>query len=571
MQEHKFCCGVYVRTHHRPIGPYHTEDYPVLYVLAGHQAVESRADIDPMKCPLSSCLTLAEQILHSHSSFVLNNKEFAKLALLELHSSVVYKVLKVDEFTATEAKLSDAETVVVAMLMGHTMHQRRRHATGLLYAHLLCSSGAARRDETAEVARTTAAWKVSANFSPVNGGSPSFSSGRRSRGDRPTRHQWRNIYNLGASMSLGAPLNTSFDVNTSLILRPYWEGDVASEAPHCARWAKDVSTVAYAGALFQNSAGMHGAGKGGGVRDLRENPPTSGIVRHDSHMRKSVVTRPGIEPGSPLWEASRLTTQEPWPLRPGTSRARSSTHAPTRAARVAYAGAHVDSSVCERRLGCRNSGQPEVTEPTPSYISRRRRPISPPRWRVYRSHCSTSTNANPLRSMHVHTRRTTPGSAHVGIVPDDVTAPCIPCIIASLNPRRLSRPRPDLSTHSTPLLSIGRARSRLDIGSTCGPVILISVFYGSRNSFRRMLGGGSLQRFIDYSFPDLAPLNTFHVSNDLAVDEKQIKKPLFSDSHFKERYYKAVVHPSVRRYYPEVGRRSLDRRTAGRLTDETDG
>ncbi|KAJ8875018.1 hypothetical protein PR048_022908 [Dryococelus australis] len=43
-------------------------------------------------------------------------------------------------------------------------------------------------------------------------------------------------------------------------------------------------------------------------RDPRENPPTNGIVRHDSHMRK---IRPGTEPGSPWWEASRLTTQPP--------------------------------------------------------------------------------------------------------------------------------------------------------------------------------------------------------------------------------------------------------------------
>ncbi|KAJ8894990.1 hypothetical protein PR048_000298 [Dryococelus australis] len=45
--------------------------------------------------------------------------------------------------------------------------------------------------------------------------------------------------------------------------------------------------------------------------DPRENPPTNGIVRHDSHMRKSGVTRPGIELGSPWWEASRLTAQPP--------------------------------------------------------------------------------------------------------------------------------------------------------------------------------------------------------------------------------------------------------------------
>ncbi|KAJ8897327.1 hypothetical protein PR048_002673 [Dryococelus australis] len=43
----------------------------------------------------------------------------------------------------------------------------------------------------------------------------------------------------------------------------------------------------------------------GEMGDPRENPPTNGIVRHDFHMRKSGVTRPGIEPGSPWREASR--------------------------------------------------------------------------------------------------------------------------------------------------------------------------------------------------------------------------------------------------------------------------
>ncbi|KAJ8867380.1 hypothetical protein PR048_031181 [Dryococelus australis] len=47
--------------------------------------------------------------------------------------------------------------------------------------------------------------------------------------------------------------------------------------------------------------------------DHRENPLTSGIVRHDFHLRKSGVTRPGIEPGLPWWEASSLTAQSPRP------------------------------------------------------------------------------------------------------------------------------------------------------------------------------------------------------------------------------------------------------------------
>ncbi|KAJ8888786.1 hypothetical protein PR048_008278 [Dryococelus australis] len=48
--------------------------------------------------------------------------------------------------------------------------------------------------------------------------------------------------------------------------------------------------------------------RGGGYGRSRENSPTNCIVRHDSH-------RPGIEPGSPWWKASRLTAQPPWPLK----------------------------------------------------------------------------------------------------------------------------------------------------------------------------------------------------------------------------------------------------------------
>ncbi|KAJ8897364.1 hypothetical protein PR048_002710 [Dryococelus australis] len=47
--------------------------------------------------------------------------------------------------------------------------------------------------------------------------------------------------------------------------------------------------------------------------DPRENSPTSGIVWHDSHLRKSGVTRPGTEPSSPWWEANSIIAQSPPP------------------------------------------------------------------------------------------------------------------------------------------------------------------------------------------------------------------------------------------------------------------
>ncbi|KAJ8873404.1 hypothetical protein PR048_024220 [Dryococelus australis] len=55
--------------------------------------------------------------------------------------------------------------------------------------------------------------------------------------------------------------------------------------------------------------------RAGETGDLRENPPISGIVRHDSNVRKSRATRLGIELGSPWWEASSLTVQPSQPLR----------------------------------------------------------------------------------------------------------------------------------------------------------------------------------------------------------------------------------------------------------------
>ncbi|KAJ8888287.1 hypothetical protein PR048_007774 [Dryococelus australis] len=53
--------------------------------------------------------------------------------------------------------------------------------------------------------------------------------------------------------------------------------------------------------------------RAGETGDPRENPQTNGIVRHHSQMRKSGVSRPGIEPRSPWWEASMLTAQPLWP------------------------------------------------------------------------------------------------------------------------------------------------------------------------------------------------------------------------------------------------------------------
>ncbi|KAJ8894792.1 hypothetical protein PR048_000099 [Dryococelus australis] len=65
--------------------------------------------------------------------------------------------------------------------------------------------------------------------------------------------------------------------------------------------------------VIEVSMGRLRDGGVGEAGDPRDNPGTSGIVRHDSHVRESGVARPGIEPGSPWREASRLTAQPPRP------------------------------------------------------------------------------------------------------------------------------------------------------------------------------------------------------------------------------------------------------------------
>ncbi|KAJ8876498.1 hypothetical protein PR048_020943 [Dryococelus australis] len=97
---------------------------------------------------------------------------------------------------------------------------------------------------------------------------------------------------------------------------------------HCKAHVKGSSTIRLCGQYNVPSSiapnhlqqtGKYGAvpnEEAGETGDLRENPPTSGIVRHDSHLRKSGVNRPGVEHSSPWWEASSLTAQPPPPLLP---------------------------------------------------------------------------------------------------------------------------------------------------------------------------------------------------------------------------------------------------------------
>ncbi|KAJ8871566.1 hypothetical protein PR048_027892 [Dryococelus australis] len=62
--------------------------------------------------------------------------------------------------------------------------------------------------------------------------------------------------------------------------------------------------------LSENGAQRRNA-RAGETGDSREYPPTSGIFRQNSNLRKFSMTRPGIEPGSPWWEARSLTASPP--------------------------------------------------------------------------------------------------------------------------------------------------------------------------------------------------------------------------------------------------------------------
>ncbi|KAJ8878858.1 hypothetical protein PR048_019447 [Dryococelus australis] len=72
--------------------------------------------------------------------------------------------------------------------------------------------------------------------------------------------------------------------------------------------------IAATSKALKRIAGMKGSRETG---DPRENPPTSGIVRHNSHFRKSGVSRSEFEPSSFGWEASSLTAQPRGPFRIG--------------------------------------------------------------------------------------------------------------------------------------------------------------------------------------------------------------------------------------------------------------
>ncbi|KAJ8868781.1 hypothetical protein PR048_030321 [Dryococelus australis] len=198
-------------------------------------------------------------------------------------------------------------------------------------------------------------------------------------------------------------------------------------------------------------------GETGCPRDPRENPPASGIIRHDSHLRKS-----DSDPDSLWWEANSLTTQPPRPSNRKPPRGCRFTFPCLSRARLEHAALENTTTVgwvpaCDRERHARPVGMIRylALQCVSAYLLQHQEvlPRRPSLWLP--SDCSTQA---PAVAMHAHLSpgRTgfNPGFLHVGIVPDDATGWLVfsgisrfPLLIVPAllhnhlnHPHRLSRP-----------------------------------------------------------------------------------------------------------------------------------
>ncbi|KAJ8866088.1 hypothetical protein PR048_033612, partial [Dryococelus australis] len=168
--------------------------------------------------------------------------------------------------------------------------------------------------------------------------------------------------------------------------------------------------------------------KGGGKRQIPEKTPrTSGIVRHYSHMRKSGVTRPGIEPGSHWWKASGCVIAEgkekgvtrrpaPYNFYPGlrpllTDPDDSSALKPVEESGVGGGGAfNVDGT--PEILGIKTILKAELPSDHCKLDCSRRE-------KGYVTVAERLACSLPTKAIRVQSPAASPGFSHVGIVPDD--------------------------------------------------------------------------------------------------------------------------------------------------------
>ncbi|KAJ8881411.1 hypothetical protein PR048_017892 [Dryococelus australis] len=179
--------------------------------------------------------------------------------------------------------------------------------------------------------------------------------------------------------------------------------------------------------------------KAGETVDRRENPPTSGIVRHDSHMRKSRGDPPGIGDGSPWWEANSLNTTPPRLHMRSTG---TQANGPARKDVALGGGGEAGEAGDEREAGTRSGHDPgardrylrETTSPPLRYS------ISSPR----DLHCHKQTPALP--QCHVAATRA-------------FTPLCIPATPSSLPTPQPLNIRPSDVISTTPNMRNGRRLS----------------------------------------------------------------------------------------------------------------
>ncbi|KAJ8865621.1 hypothetical protein PR048_033141 [Dryococelus australis] len=138
------------------------------------------------------------------------------------------------------------------------------------------------------------------------------------RGNRPGRCRWLTVFLGDIPFPPGLAFRCYSMLRTMLLRvqgrearEPYGRQFHARLVPHRS-YAQGVQCFR-PNALLCNevSTEQRRNARAGEAGNPREDPPTNGIVRRDSHMRESVEARSGIGRGSPWWEAGRLTAQPP--------------------------------------------------------------------------------------------------------------------------------------------------------------------------------------------------------------------------------------------------------------------
>ncbi|KAJ8874136.1 hypothetical protein PR048_024978 [Dryococelus australis] len=127
-----------------------------------------------------------------------------------------------------------------------------------------------------------------------------FEQSNRSATAAPFQDMIRNLcperyYQIDIVVVLQVPLSNGIKLETS---HATWR--VNPDIGVCQKYWSHRMAFAVPMRVFEASLEQRRNERAAETGNSRENSPTNGIVRHDSHMRKSGVTRSGIEPGIAL-------------------------------------------------------------------------------------------------------------------------------------------------------------------------------------------------------------------------------------------------------------------------------